>query len=238
MTKLMRVYETLREEILDGELAPGARLVLHELAARLGVSPIPVREALRLLERDDLVEVFPHKRVAVKALPIEEAIWASELRLILEPVAVRDAVPHLSKGQVAAAERAFAELKLWAASDQFTAFLASYAEFFDTIVAATPNRRLVRSIAEFRMVARRFRAVYRVDRIPQGVEEDLAAVLHAIEERDPEAAFVAVTEHRRRELSHLQGWANGLESQSAKHRSSQRRPLAVAGQLSPLINLW
>ena len=53
------VYETLREQILEGELAPGLRLITDELSARLNVSPIPVREALQQLQYEGFVTIEP-----------------------------------------------------------------------------------------------------------------------------------------------------------------------------------
>src|SRR5690606_3746135 len=62
-TKAQYVYESLREDILQGRLRPGARLVFSQVASRFGVSPIPVREAVRQLETEGLVELKPHTRV-------------------------------------------------------------------------------------------------------------------------------------------------------------------------------
>src|SRR5690606_37505722 len=95
VTKQQTVYDSLREEILDGALPPGTRLMFAELAQRFDMSPIPVREALRQLERENLIEVHPHVKVVVKAIPLEEAVWASELRMELEPIAVREAMPFV-----------------------------------------------------------------------------------------------------------------------------------------------
>ena len=53
------VYETLREQILDGDLAPGVRLIIDELSTRLNVSPIPVREALQQLQYEGFVTIEP-----------------------------------------------------------------------------------------------------------------------------------------------------------------------------------
>lgn len=243
-TKLMRVYGVLREEILDGHLAPGERLILHDLAARLGVSPIPVREALRLLERDDLVEIQPHTRVAVKALPPEEALWAAELRGVLEPVAARDAAERVGDHDLANAARALAELRLWLETDHAPGYLASYAEFHDVVLAATPNRRLARAVTELRLVSRRFRAVYREESLARGTERDLTAVYQALEARDKGAAFASMRTHCRRSLAHLRerlaGAAASVTPAPGAERGggTRRRPTDHAQQLDPLIKLW
>src|SRR5690606_38210377 len=91
VTKCRHVYEALREEIIEGDLLPGERLVFSSLAKRFGVSPIPVREAVRRLESEGLVELQPHTKVLVKGFPVEHGIWAFELRAELEPAAIQQA---------------------------------------------------------------------------------------------------------------------------------------------------
>ncbi len=70
-TKSDWAYRRLREMIIDGELPPGSRLVLRRLAEELGLSEMPVREALRMLQRDGLVEFQSHRGATV--VPISRA---------------------------------------------------------------------------------------------------------------------------------------------------------------------
>ena len=100
MTKVELVYRSLREEIMLGTLQPGERLLFADLAKRYGVSAIPVREAVRQLESEDLVEFKPHTRVEVKALPYADGVWASEVRVELEPLAARLATPHVTSDRL------------------------------------------------------------------------------------------------------------------------------------------
>lgn len=206
MTKQQFVYESLREEILNGLLAPGERLLLTDLAARFGVSPIPVREALRLLEHEDLIEVLPHVRVAVKALPFEEALWAMELRLELEPVAVRDALPGLGAQELGRLQLALASMAATALPAQADEFLCAYNDFHDTLFASVRNRRLSRMISELRATSRRFRAVQGDTLLARGSEADLASLLEALEAGEAEAAAGRMRAHRQRTLDYLRGW--------------------------------
>lgn len=81
------VREAIRRGIVTGELAPGRPLVESELAARLGVSKTPVREALKTLVGTGLVVVLPYKGATVR--PVDEALARAvyDMRLLLEPVA-------------------------------------------------------------------------------------------------------------------------------------------------------
>jgi DNA-binding GntR family transcriptional regulator len=87
---------SLREEILSGAIASGTRLGEAELATRLSVSRTPIREALSRLAAEGLVELQPNRGARVASWSAEELREIFELRLQLEPYAVRMAVPKLS----------------------------------------------------------------------------------------------------------------------------------------------
>ncbi len=83
------VQERLRDAILQGELAPGERLRANELAERWDVSATPLREAFQRLAADGLVAISPQRGARVAAPSPQEATELYELRLLLEPVALR-----------------------------------------------------------------------------------------------------------------------------------------------------
>ncbi|MGI9584694.1 MAG: GntR family transcriptional regulator [Acidimicrobiia bacterium] len=96
---------TVRRSILNGELAVGSRLVQSELAASLDVSTTPVREALRDLATEGLVQFDPHRGAIVSEISKEELLDIYEIRLILEPIAMRQAVPKLTDELMVALRR-------------------------------------------------------------------------------------------------------------------------------------
>ena len=85
------VLEAIKHAILVGELVPGQALVETELAAKLGVSKTPVREALKTLAGVGLVDMSPYKGASVRAVDEELAQSIFDMRLLLEPEAVRRA---------------------------------------------------------------------------------------------------------------------------------------------------
>ncbi|MGA2763353.1 MAG: GntR family transcriptional regulator [Spirochaetia bacterium] len=91
-----RVYVTLREMILNMELPPGTRLKDVELATRLGVSNTPLREAIRWLAADSLVETIPRRGTFVKTLTPDDVGNLYEIREALEVLAVRKAAEKAS----------------------------------------------------------------------------------------------------------------------------------------------
>ncbi len=99
-----RIADALREEILSGALGPGERIRQEEVAERLGGSRLPVREALRILETEGLVEIEPHKGARVPRLDREEVEVLYRMRERLEPLALLQSMPRLDTGEIAAIE--------------------------------------------------------------------------------------------------------------------------------------
>ncbi|HEY7684436.1 MAG TPA: GntR family transcriptional regulator [Gemmatimonadales bacterium] len=99
------VAAVLREAISGGHLKANQPLLQDEIAAQLRVSHIPVREALRQLQSEGLVDYQPNRGATVSALTPEEIREIYEIRAILETAAVRRATPRLSQTTLAQAER-------------------------------------------------------------------------------------------------------------------------------------
>jgi DNA-binding GntR family transcriptional regulator len=91
------LVETLRDEIVRGDFSPGQYLRLEEIAPRFDVSTTPVREALRELEAEGLVTIFPHKGAIVTKLSADELEDIYDIRATLEEMATRLAVPFLTE---------------------------------------------------------------------------------------------------------------------------------------------
>lgn len=86
-SKVDRAYEMIRSRILNGSYAPGKRLILGTLGTELGVSAVPVREAVRRLEAESLVSFTRNVGAAVRALDLEEYRWALQTLAITEGAA-------------------------------------------------------------------------------------------------------------------------------------------------------
>jgi len=105
------IEERLRSAILDGRLAPGRAVRQQELATLFGVSRMPVREALRQLEAQSLLQVVAHKGAVVAPLIGEDAVDAYALRVILESEALRQSIPHLDADDIALARSYISQLE-------------------------------------------------------------------------------------------------------------------------------
>ena len=101
-----RVYHQLREDILDGNLPPGSAIKIQDYSARLNISGAPIREALNMLERDGLVDLTPYRRAIVSTGTAEDYAIAYELRLFIEPYAVRLSVHNIPQEAIDQARQA------------------------------------------------------------------------------------------------------------------------------------
>lgn len=104
MTIADATTEELRGMIISGELPDGTPLRQEALAEELGVSRIPVREALARLEAEGLAASSPHKGYVVTALSRDEILELFELRSLLEPELIRAAIPRMTKADLDQAE--------------------------------------------------------------------------------------------------------------------------------------
>jgi DNA-binding GntR family transcriptional regulator len=103
-SRTAHVLETIKAGILNGQFKPGAALVENELAREFGVSKTPVREALKALESSGLVVIRPYAGTTVRELSEQDALAIYDMRLLLEPEALRRGVS--AKGDFTGAERA------------------------------------------------------------------------------------------------------------------------------------
>ena len=105
-----RVYQDLRELIISSQLQPGERLTLAGMAAALGTSAMPVREAISKLAADDGLEILPNKSVRVPVMMRARFQELVVIRLVVEGLAVEKAAARINAeqlGQLAALEQAF-----------------------------------------------------------------------------------------------------------------------------------
>ena len=171
------VLDRLRTAILAGDLAAGGTLRQEDLAERLGVSRMPVREAIKRLHSEGLVEVLPSRRVRVAALSRAEVEDIYDMRAALEPLAVRLAVPRLTKAQLRDAAHALEAAEHEEDADTFG---VRNAAFHLALVNPCERPRLLNGIASLLDLSDRYqRAALRDDEHNARVRAEHAALLEA-----------------------------------------------------------
>lgn len=138
------VTETLRREILNGRLGGGTRLGQSDIAKHLGVSTTPVREALRNLASEGLVEIDPHRGAFVTELDDADVMEIYELRSELEPLALRLAMPQFTREVVDRLDRLHHEMN---ATPQLASWVALNRDFHTTMYQPAGRPRLSAMIA-------------------------------------------------------------------------------------------
>lgn len=141
------VLQSVRKAILDGVLEPGGRLRQEELADIFGTSRIPVREALRALEYEGLVNSEPHRGFTVTALDADDIEEVYDLRILLEAQAVRLALPLMTDDDLDEIEALFGEMQSVTDPDQQ---LATRERFYMRLYSLTGRPRLVALIMRLR----------------------------------------------------------------------------------------
>lgn len=117
----MVIARRIKQEIVTGQLAPGTRLPEITLGRRFEVSRVPVREALKLLESEGLVESKPYSGSSVSQLPTDDARDLFDVRIVIEGAAARRAAER----SLVQAQQSLPDENWWAARKEITAVLRS-----------------------------------------------------------------------------------------------------------------
>lgn len=139
--------DAIRDRILSGELPPGAALRQEALAEKLGVSRIPLREAIRQLSNEGLVDLQPHRGAFVSTLSKAEVQEFFDLRFKLEPWLLREAVPHMQPAELDRAEAIVASMDR-AQAAQWGVLNWSLHEMLYTAARRPATLAIVRSLHE------------------------------------------------------------------------------------------
>lgn len=195
-TATERATEAIRTKILTGELEPGARLREEDLAEAIGVSRTPVREALRRLDADGLVEFNANRGAQVASWSEHDIEEIFGLRAVLEGYGARLAATRITPEELAAARQDCAQMDQAASRTDLDAVAALNQRFHQRVLAASGNSRLVDSLAklvELPLVHRTFRR-YDVEALARSLAHH-HELLAALEARDATWAESVMRSH-------------------------------------------
>jgi DNA-binding GntR family transcriptional regulator len=201
-----RAADQLRTMILRGDLPPGSELKQDRLAEQFGVSRVPVREALAMLERDGLVTVKPNRRVVVSEVTDADLLDHYAVRALIEgEAAARAARSDIDASVLTAAERQNQEARL---SEDLTSFLSS-----STVL----HRSIWDAGGGFWLKAMATQLWSGRDYTPADLPQQLARassehrlIVEAICDRSPERARQAMTDHIMQTAGELLAYRAGL----------------------------
>ena len=184
------VTSALRDAILSGRLMPGERLAQAELARQLGVSRIPLRDALRRLGEEALVRIDGRRGAWVTALSKRDIAEIYELRIMLEGRCIRYAVENLSGGQEMSAVLELSK-HMDTSHRHASKGRAARRRFYDVLYSHAGRPRMHRLIMQLRDNVGRYHLLQ---------DTDLSHAAHSqvrrcMEDGDPDGAALAVTAH-------------------------------------------
>jgi DNA-binding GntR family transcriptional regulator len=194
------VYEVLRRSILDGELPPGHRLRSDVLANELKVSRTPVREALRKLETEGLVDAS-RSGLVVRQSSEEDLVEIFYLCEALEGMAARLAAENANRAEIDELHAVFEDMEAVAARGDIALVRKLTGEFHLLVCRASHNKRLIQSLQGLldHMRQAQSSTLYMPGRPADALKEH-RALLRAIEKRDPDLAETLARQHRRKTL--------------------------------------
>lgn len=181
------VAARLRELILTGKLPPGTPLRLSRVATRMGVSVMPIREAIRILEAERLVTVEPRRGASVARLTIDDIEEVYAIRSALESLAAKHGTRNIDAKDMKAMRRAFDAMVRASKAGDTGAFLLHDRQFHALLYAASGRHQLVARIDELLENGRRIvdPYVYRSWYPLKVATEAHRPILEAVERRDP-----------------------------------------------------
>ncbi len=211
------VQVELERLILSGELAPGDKLTEVTLAARLGVSRGPLREAFRMLEEAGLVRTEKNRGVYVRDIPIDEAIEIFELRATMEELVGRQLAERITAGQLKEVRAMVDAMERAVKADDLRGYHLLNLQFHERLVAMAGNRklheiyrRLIKELSLFRRIN-----LAEGGLMPLSAGEH-RAIVKAIASGDAEAAgramFAHVMESKERMVATHQRRSKGVPS--------------------------
>ncbi|MFQ6014582.1 MAG: GntR family transcriptional regulator [Anaerolineae bacterium] len=191
-----QVVSSIRHAIQIGVLKPGDRLVEMEIAEQMAISRAPVREALRILERDGLVVTIPRKGTFVNELSIEDIKEIYSLRSVLEGYAIKLAIENAGPDDIRRLNDLFTQMINAAQKGETEELVERDIEFHRLICELSAHKRLLEDWARMNAQLRLFLTIK--DRMyddPREIAETHRPVLEAMRKGDLDQAEKVIKEH-------------------------------------------
>ncbi len=189
-------YEMLKSAIITGEISAGTRIVETEYASKMHISRTPLREALRKLERDGLVEYILRRGVIVRAFTIEDAYEIYTIRNSLEMLTLDQVIANATDEHIASLRKKLAEMDIYVEHNNIEALSPLARAFHTEIIEISNMPRILRVIEGQDQYITRFSAISiaKEDRRRAAQKEHHQLVDH-IENKDSQALHDLMHKH-------------------------------------------
>jgi DNA-binding GntR family transcriptional regulator len=193
-----KVFTQIENDILNGRYEPGESLIEKKLSDELGVSRTPVREAIRQLELEGLVQSIPNKGAIVKGISAKDIEDIYTIRMMIEGLAARWAAEKITDEELEELKEAFDLEEFYTKKNDTTHLLKFDSRFHEVIFKASKSKPLMQTLSMFHHYVQRARnaSLESHERASEALEEH-RAILQAIIEKNPEKAEQLTTQHVR-----------------------------------------
>ena len=186
-----QVHAALRDWIASGAWPPGKRLRIREVAAAVGTSEMPVREAFRRLEQAGLITVEPYKGATVRSLSIDSLEQIYGVRIMLEAEAARLGVEGAGDDVIATMTTHWERLQSASERGDIGEAVAEDERVLDAVYSTGSNEVLVRLIHELWDSCRPYKSLWTINALAQGVDawNHIPRLIEAVERHDAQVAY-------------------------------------------------
>ncbi len=224
------VANKLRDAIVEGVFRPGERLIERDICQRLDISRPSVREAIRQLEAEGLIDLVPHRGPTVRNLQPRQAADLYDIMSVLEGQCASHCATRATEGDLIVLREGTERLIAALLARDTQSIVRSKKLYYDALLTACHNPDLEHYLRQISARLSQFwsTSIHVPGRVKEGVAE-LRAILTAIERRDPDGAFAAAMtfiQHARR--PHVPVPSAGVEA--ARPPAPLPRPAQVARQ--------
>jgi len=190
------IFNTLRQAIILGELKPGERLMEVHLAEKMGVSRTPVREAIRKLELEGLVNMVPRKGAHVADLSVKDIMDVLEVRACLDGLATSLAANRITQDEIKELRHIHMQFINYIERDNLQGSIKKDVEFHDVIYRSSRNERLIQITSNLREQVQRFRVIYLKDYSnTRDIINEHTEIIDALVAKDPVKAQEVAHKH-------------------------------------------
>ena len=191
-----KVFQQLKNSILAGEFENGAELREIALAKKLGVSRTPVREALRQLEQEGLVEIYPNRGAYVKGITYKDVEDIFRIRARLEGLCAEMAVSSITHEQLDKLDEIILLSKFYEEKKDMEHLLKMDSQFHEVLFESCGSKMLEHQLKDYHQYVQkaRLRSLKRQERAKKSTQEHEEIML-AIKDRDAKRADELATRH-------------------------------------------
>ncbi|UCD34041.1 MAG: GntR family transcriptional regulator, partial [Nitrospiraceae bacterium] len=203
-----KVYEVIRNDILNGHMAPGERIVETRLAEQIKTSRTPVREALHVLEREGLLEAIPRVGYRVKQITWEEIEEICEIRAVNECLAARWAMKRITPKELQALEENLSISETEVNQGNPRSFVEFDAEFHEILARASGSERLLELCQMLRrhMLRYRIESIFKKENVLRAIEGHRTIVAY-IKRKQQDGVEMAIKQHLEQSKRDIQRYA-------------------------------